>query len=69
MLLYWGEGDWMSQPRGVEGLAKELPNLVDSVRVGAIDKLKTKTLPIHNSFFKLSSTPIYNHRLPDLAVN
>ena len=33
VVLYWGEGDWLSQPRGVAAVAGQLPNLVDSVRV------------------------------------
>ena len=33
VLLYWGAGDWLAQPRGVARIADQLPNLVDSVRV------------------------------------
>ena len=33
VVLYWGEGDWLSQPRGAAAVAAQLPNLVDSVRV------------------------------------
>ena len=33
VLLYWGQGDWLAQPRGVARIADQLPNLVDSVKV------------------------------------
>ena len=33
VLLFWGEKDWMAQPRGVAAIAARLPRLVDSVKV------------------------------------
>ena len=34
VLLFWGEKDWMAQPRGVAAIAARLPQLVDSIKVG-----------------------------------
>ena len=33
VMLYWGEADWLAQPRGVAAIAAQLPTLVESVRV------------------------------------
>ena len=33
VLLFWGEADWLAQPRGVARIADQLPNLIDSVKV------------------------------------
>ena len=32
-ILFWGQKDWMAQPRGVAAIAARLPRLVDSVKV------------------------------------
>ena len=33
VLLFWGQKDWMAQPRGVAAIAARLPGLIDSVKV------------------------------------
>ena len=33
VLLFWGQKDWMAQPRGVAAIAARLPRLIDSVKV------------------------------------
>jgi lysosomal acid lipase/cholesteryl ester hydrolase len=33
VILYWGQNDWLTQPRDVAAIARELPGLVASVRV------------------------------------
>lgn len=33
VMLYWGDSDWLAQPRGVATIAAQLPTLVESVRV------------------------------------
>jgi len=33
VLLFWGQKDWMAQPRGVAAIAARLPHLIDSVKV------------------------------------
>lgn len=33
VLLFWGQKDWMAQPRGVAAIAAKLPRLIDSVKV------------------------------------
>ena len=41
VLLFWGQKDWMAQPRGVAAIAARLPGLIDSVKVQKIAVLHT----------------------------
>ena len=38
VLLFWGQKDWMAQPRGVAAIAARLPRLIDSVKVAKKSK-------------------------------
>ena len=33
VLLFWGQKDWMAQPKGVAAIAARLPGLIGSVKV------------------------------------
>ena len=44
VLLYWAPNDWLNQPRSVAAIARQLPNLVDSVGVGGVTLTKDITV-------------------------
>ena len=44
VLLFWGQKDWMAQPRGVAAIATRLPRLIDSVKVAKKAKHKFQNL-------------------------
>ena len=54
VLLFWGEKDWMAQPRGVAAIAARLPQLVDSVKVGKKAEDKFQKISTRISFKNLN---------------